>query len=49
MQLRKSERKKAKIRMALQSPSGGGKTYSALLLAYGLIHEPPRIVPELVF
>lgn len=36
MQLRKSERKKAKIKMALQSPSGGGKTMSALLIAEGL-------------
>lgn len=44
MQLRKSERKKAKIRMALQSPSGGGKTYSALLLAYGLTGDWNKVV-----
>ncbi len=36
MQLRKSERKKAKIRLALQSPSGAGKTMSALLIAKGM-------------
>lgn len=36
MQLRKSERKSAKIKMALQAPSGAGKTMSALLLAKGL-------------
>ncbi len=44
MQLRKSERKKAKIRMALQSPSGAGKTYSALLLAYGLTGDWNKVV-----
>lgn len=36
MQLRPSERKKAKIKMALQGSAGGGKTYSSLLLAQGL-------------
>lgn len=36
MQLRKSERRKAKIKMALQAPSGAGKTMSAILLAQGL-------------
>ncbi|WDF63179.1 AAA family ATPase [Flavobacterium sp. KACC 22763] len=36
MQLRKSERKKAKIKMAVQGSSGSGKTYSSLLLAQGL-------------
>ena len=37
MKLRKSERKKAKIKLALQGSAGSGKTYSALLLAKGLI------------
>ena len=37
MELRKSERKRAKIKMALQAPSGAGKTYSSLLLAEGLL------------
>lgn len=36
MQLRPSERKRAKIKMALQGASGTGKTYSSLLLAKGL-------------
>ena len=36
MQLQKSQRSKAKIKMALQGPSGSGKTMSALLLAQGL-------------
>lgn len=36
MQLRQSQRKKAKIKMALQAPSGAGKTMSAILLAKGL-------------
>ncbi len=36
MQLRQSERKKAKIKMALQGSAGSGKTYSSLLLAKGL-------------
>lgn len=36
MQLKKSERSKAKIKMALQGPSGSGKTMGAILLAQGL-------------
>lgn len=36
MELKKSARSKAKIKMALQAPSGAGKSYSALLLAQGL-------------
>lgn len=36
MQLRHSERKKAKIKLAIQGVAGSGKTYSALLLAHGL-------------
>jgi hypothetical protein len=37
MNLQQAERKQAKIKLGLQSPSGGGKTYSALLLAFGMI------------
>ncbi len=37
MELRKSERKRAKIKMALQGPSGSGKSYSSILLAKGLV------------
>lgn len=39
MELRKSERKRAKIKMALQGPSGSGKSYSALQLAKGLVNN----------
>jgi hypothetical protein len=36
MEIRKSERKKAKIKLAIQGSAGSGKTYSSLLLAKGL-------------
>ncbi len=36
MELKKSQRSKVKIKMALQAPSGSGKSYSALLIAQGL-------------
>lgn len=39
MQLRKSERKQAKIKMALQGSAGAGKSLSALLLAKGLTND----------
>lgn len=39
MILRKSERKKAKIKMALQGSAGAGKSFSALLLAKGLTND----------
>lgn len=39
MQLRKSERKQAKIKMALQGSSGSGKSLSSLLLAKGLSND----------
>ena len=39
MELRTSERKRAKMKMGLQGPSGSGKTYSSLLLASGLTNE----------
>jgi len=32
MEIRKSERKQAKIKLALQGSAGSGKTYSSLLL-----------------
>jgi len=34
--LRKATRQKAKIRLGLSAVSGGGKTYTALLIAYGI-------------
>ena len=36
MEIRKAERRKAKLRLGIASVSGGGKTYSSLLLAFGL-------------
>lgn len=39
MELRKATRKKAKIRLGLSAVSGGGKTYSAILIAKGLVGD----------
>ncbi|SKB88298.1 hypothetical protein SAMN05660477_01672 [Soonwooa buanensis] len=36
MQLRQSERKQARIKMALQGSAGSGKTYSSLIIAKGM-------------
>ena len=36
MQLQKASRKKVKMKLALQGPSGSGKSIGALLIAYGL-------------
>lgn len=36
MEIRKAQRMKAKLRLGIAAPSGAGKTYSALLLAFGL-------------
>lgn len=36
IQIRKAERKKAKLRLGMSGPAGSGKTYSSLLLAFGL-------------
>ena len=33
---RKAERKQAKLRLAITGPAGSGKTYSALLIAFGI-------------
>ena len=43
MQLRKSSKKQAKIKLAIQGCAGSGKTYSALLLAYGLCGDLSKI------
>lgn len=37
MQLRKAQRSQVKLRLNLSAPSGAGKTYSALLMAKGLV------------
>ncbi len=39
MELKQSERSNAKMKMALQGPSGSGKSMSSLLLAKGLINN----------
>jgi len=43
MQLRKATRKKAKIRLGLSAVSGGGKTYSAILIAKGLAGDLSKV------
>src|SRR5215212_3801425 len=43
MILRKATRKKAKIRLGLSSVSGGGKTYSAILIAKGLCGDLSKV------
>ena len=39
MNLRKAERKQAKIKLGIQGPSGSGKTYSALLISFGITNN----------
>ena len=43
LNLRVSSKKQAKIKLALQGCAGSGKTYSALLLAYGLCGDWTKI------
>lgn len=43
MQFQKASRKKVKLRLNLSSPSGAGKTMSALLLAKGLVGDWSKI------
>lgn len=43
MQLQKAQRQKAKLRLGLSAVAGGGKTYSALLLAKGLCGDWSKI------
>ncbi|MAY84183.1 MAG: AAA family ATPase [Flavobacteriales bacterium] len=43
MQLRKSQRKQAKIKLAIQGSAGAGKTYSSLLLAKGLLGDLSKV------
>lgn len=43
MQLKKATRKQVKLRMGLSAVSGAGKTYSALLLAYGITNDWSKI------
>ena len=41
--LKKATRQQVKLRMGLSAVSGGGKTYSALLLAYGITNDWSKI------
>jgi hypothetical protein len=43
MQLKKAERKQVKLRLGLSGASGFGKTYSALLIAKGLVNDWSKI------
>ncbi|MDH7912084.1 AAA family ATPase [Winogradskyella sp. SYSU M77433] len=43
MKLEKASRSQVKLRIGLSGPSGYGKTYSALLLAYGITNDWSRI------
>lgn len=43
MQLQKATRKKVKLRLGLSAVSGGGKTMSALKLAYGIVGDWNKI------
>jgi hypothetical protein len=43
MVLQKATRKKTKLRLNLSAPSGAGKTYSALLMAKGLVGDWDKI------
>lgn len=43
MQLQTAERTRVKLRLNIASPSGFGKTYSALLIAYGMCQDWSKI------
>lgn len=43
MQLKQATRKSVKLRLNIASPSGFGKTYSALLLAFGITNDWSKI------
>ena len=42
-QIRKAQRKKAKLRLGIAAPSGAGKTMSSLLMAYGITGDWNKI------
>lgn len=41
--IRKAERKKSKLRLGISAPSGAGKTYSSLLIAYGITGDWSKV------
>lgn len=46
LELKKAQRTKAKLRLGISAPSGGGKTLGALLVAYGLMKEKYPDLPD---
>ena len=50
IQLKKAQRKRVRLKIGLAAPSGGGKTASALILAYGLVKgENPELTDAQVW
>ena len=43
MKLKQAQRNQVKLRLGLSGPSGYGKTYSALLLAFGITNDWSKI------
>lgn len=43
MQLQRASKKQVKLRLGLSAVSGGGKTYSALLIAFGLCNDWSKV------
>lgn len=43
MELKKATRKQVKLKLNISAPSGAGKTYGALLMAYGLVGDWNKI------
>jgi hypothetical protein len=44
--LKRAERKKAKLKLGMSAPSGGGKTLGALFIAFGLMKEKYPKLPD---
>lgn len=44
--LKRAQRQKAKLKLGIAAPSGGGKTFGALLIAYGLMKEKYPDLPS---
>lgn len=46
LELKRARRSKAYLKLGMSAPSGGGKTLSALLIAFGLMKEKHPLIPE---
>jgi hypothetical protein len=46
IELKVAQRKKAKLKLGMSAPSGGGKTLGSLLIAYGLMKEKYPNLPD---